>query len=106
LGKGLVNKILKDVMNAQELKLLASKACTFETHKGGSSHVTVRRGGRKSHNLFHTSVEVHKDVEFGISLGFACDSRVSSVAESHPKQTRVEEGRPMRSRKLHSSVWL
>lgn len=36
-------------MNAQELRrFLASKGCTFETHKGGSGHVTVRRGDRKS----------------------------------------------------------
>src|SRR5262249_21202448 len=37
-----------------------------------------------TYNLFHSSVEVHKDVEFGTSLGFACNSRASSVAESHP----------------------
>jgi mRNA interferase HicA len=36
-------------MNAQELRrLLAAKGCTFETHKGGSGHLTVRRGDRKS----------------------------------------------------------
>jgi mRNA interferase HicA len=42
------------VMNAQELRrLLASKGCTFETHKGGSGHVTVRRGDRKSQLPMH-----------------------------------------------------
>src|SRR5262245_46489263 len=37
-----------------------------------------------TYNLFHSSVEVHKDVEFGVSLGFACNSCASSVAESQP----------------------
>jgi mRNA interferase HicA len=41
-------------MNAQELRrLLASKGCTFETHKGGSGHLTVRRGDRKSQVPMH-----------------------------------------------------
>lgn len=41
-------------MNAQELKkLLAAKGCTFETHKGGSGHVTVRRGSHKSQLPMH-----------------------------------------------------
>ena len=41
-------------MNAQELrKLLAAKGCTFETHKGGSGHVTVRRGNRKTQLPIH-----------------------------------------------------
>lgn len=45
-----------DYMNAQELRrLLASKGCTFETHKGGSGHVTVRRGDRKSQLPMHGS---------------------------------------------------
>lgn len=36
-------------MNSAELrKLLASKGCTFETHRGGSGHVTVRLGDRKT----------------------------------------------------------
>src|SRR5262249_12797153 len=44
------------VMNAQELRrLLAAKGCTFETHKGGSGHVTVRRGDRKSQLPMHGS---------------------------------------------------
>jgi mRNA interferase HicA len=43
-------------MNAQELrKLLAARGCTFETHKGGSGHVTVRRGERKSQLPMHGS---------------------------------------------------
>jgi mRNA interferase HicA len=45
-----------NVVNAQELRrLLASKGCTFETHKGGSGHLTVRRGGRKSQLPMHGS---------------------------------------------------
>ena len=36
-------------------RLLASKSCTFETHKGGSGHLTVRRGDRKSQLPMHGS---------------------------------------------------
>jgi mRNA interferase HicA len=36
-------------------KLLASKGCTFETHRGGSGHLTVRRGDRKSQLPMHGS---------------------------------------------------
>jgi mRNA interferase HicA len=43
-------------MNAKELmKLLAGKGCTFETHKGGSGHLTVRRGTRFSQLPMHGS---------------------------------------------------
>ena len=43
-------------MNAQELKkLLAAKGCKFETHRGGSGHVTVRLGERKSQIPMHGS---------------------------------------------------
>ncbi|KAB2881169.1 MAG: type II toxin-antitoxin system HicA family toxin [Pseudorhodoplanes sp.] len=41
-------------MRAQELKkFLAAKGCTFETHKGGSGHITVRRGDRKTQLPMH-----------------------------------------------------
>jgi antitoxin HicB len=37
------------IVTSQELKkYLAAKGCTFETHKGGSGHLTVRRGSRKT----------------------------------------------------------
>jgi mRNA interferase HicA len=43
-------------MNAQELrKFLAARGCTFESHKGGSGHITVRRGGRRSELPMHGS---------------------------------------------------
>jgi mRNA interferase HicA len=43
-------------MNSHELKrLLSDQGCTFETHKGGSGHVTVRRGDRKSQLPMHGS---------------------------------------------------
>ncbi|MBI1867171.1 MAG: type II toxin-antitoxin system HicA family toxin [Methylocystis sp.] len=43
-------------MNAQELKkFLAARGCTFETHRSGSGHVTVRRGERKSQLPMHGS---------------------------------------------------
>ena len=43
-------------MKAQELKrLLAANGCTFETHKGVSRHLTVRRGDRKSQLPMHGS---------------------------------------------------
>jgi len=41
-------------MRAQELKkLLAANGCTFVTHKGGSGHLTVRRGDRKTQLPMH-----------------------------------------------------
>lgn len=41
-------------MNAQELrKWLARQGCTFETHRGGSGHLTVRRGDRTSQLPVH-----------------------------------------------------
>jgi mRNA interferase HicA len=43
-------------MNAKELqRLLAAKGCTFETHKGGSGHLTVRRCNRSSQLPMHGS---------------------------------------------------
>lgn len=43
-------------MNAKELRrFLAGKGCTFETHRGGSGHLTVRRGNRKSQIRMHGS---------------------------------------------------
>ena len=36
-------------MNAAKLRRwLRRQGCTFETHKGGSGHLTVRRGNRKT----------------------------------------------------------
>lgn len=36
-------------MDAREFKRwLAKQGCTFETHRGGSGHLTVYRDGRKS----------------------------------------------------------
>lgn len=41
-------------MNARELKRWLSKqGCTFETHKGGSGHLTVRLGDRTSQLPMH-----------------------------------------------------
>lgn len=41
-------------MNAQEFrKWLAGQGCTFETKKGGSGHIIVRRGDRKSELPMH-----------------------------------------------------
>jgi mRNA interferase HicA len=43
-------------MNSAELRrFLANQGCTFETYKGGSGHVTVRRGDRKSQLPMHGS---------------------------------------------------
>ena len=43
-------------MNAQELKkLLARHGCTFENHRGGSGHLTVRRGDRTTQLPIHGS---------------------------------------------------
>jgi mRNA interferase HicA len=41
-------------MNAQGLKRwLAAQGCTFEAKKGGSGHIVVRRGDRKSELPMH-----------------------------------------------------
>ncbi len=43
-------------MKATELKKrLAKQGCTFETHKGGSGHLTVRHGDRVSQLPLHGS---------------------------------------------------
>lgn len=43
-------------MNSKELEKLLKKAgCTFENHKGGSGHKTVRRGDRTSQLPMHGS---------------------------------------------------
>ncbi len=43
-------------MNAQELKKLLKKSgCTFKNHRGGSGHLTVRRGDRVSQLPMHGS---------------------------------------------------
>jgi mRNA interferase HicA len=41
-------------MNARELKKwLASQGCTFETKRGGSGHLIVKRGDRKTELPMH-----------------------------------------------------
>ena len=41
-------------MNANEFRRwLRKRKCTFETHKGGSGHLTVRRGNRTSQLPMH-----------------------------------------------------
>ncbi|MDR3471597.1 MAG: type II toxin-antitoxin system HicA family toxin [Devosia sp.] len=41
-------------MNANELKRWLSKqGCTFQTHKGGSGHLTVRLGDKTSQLPMH-----------------------------------------------------
>lgn len=41
-------------MNSKELKKwLAAQGCTFETKKGGSGHLIIRRGDRKSELPMH-----------------------------------------------------
>ena len=41
-------------MNAREFRRwLSRRGCTFQTHKGGSGHVTVRRGNRTSQLPMH-----------------------------------------------------
>ena len=43
-------------MNARELqRWLAAQGCKFESHKGGSGHLIVRRGDRKSQLPMHGS---------------------------------------------------
>jgi len=46
-------------MNANELRRwLKKQGCTFENHRGGSGHVTVRRGDRKSQLPMHGKKEL------------------------------------------------
>lgn len=41
-------------MNAQELRRwLRKQGCTLEAHKGGSGHITVKRGNRKTQLPMH-----------------------------------------------------
>lgn len=43
-------------MTSGELRRwLRARGCTFETHKGGSGHVTVRLGDRKTQLPMHGS---------------------------------------------------
>lgn len=51
-------------MNARELKRwLAARGCTFVSHKGGSGHLTVQRGERRSQLPMHG-----KNKELGTGL--------------------------------------
>jgi mRNA interferase HicA len=43
------------VKAAELKKLLAAKGCTFENHRGGSGHLTVRRGDKTSQLPMHGS---------------------------------------------------
>lgn len=46
-------------MKSNELKrFLAKHGCTFETHKGGSGHLTVRRGDKTSQLPMHSKKEL------------------------------------------------
>ena len=50
-------------MNANELRRwLRKQGCTFENHRGGSGHVTVRLGNRK------TQLPMHSKKELGTGL--------------------------------------
>ena len=43
-------------MNAKELRRwLKKQGCTFQTHQGGSGHLTVRRGTRTAQLPMHGS---------------------------------------------------
>jgi mRNA interferase HicA len=51
-------------MKASELKkLLTAKGCRFENHRGGSGHLTLIRGDRKSQLPMHGS---HKELGTGL----------------------------------------
>jgi len=43
-------------MNSKELiKILKKAGCNFETHRGGSGHITVRLGDKKTQIPMHGS---------------------------------------------------
>jgi mRNA interferase HicA len=51
-------------MTAREFRRwLAKQGCTFETHKGGSGHLTVIRDGRRSQLPMHG---VNKELGIGL----------------------------------------
>ena len=60
-------------VNANELRRwLKKRGCTFETHKGGSGHQTIRRGHRTSQLPMHSAskelgkglvAKIRKDLE-------------------------------------------
>jgi mRNA interferase HicA len=51
-------------MTAREFRRwLAKQGCTFESHKGGSGHLTVIRGDRRSQLPMHGS---NKDLGTGL----------------------------------------
>lgn len=51
-------------MNAKELQReLRKRGCTFETHKGGSGHITVYRNGRRTQLPMHGG---HKEIGKGL----------------------------------------
>jgi mRNA interferase HicA len=56
-GQEAIRRQLKCLVHEQpELKkYLAGRGCTFETHRGGSGHLTVRRGDRKTQLPMHGS---------------------------------------------------
>ena len=46
-------------MNAKELqRFLAKNGCSFESHRGGGRHLTVRRGNRTSQLPMHGRKEL------------------------------------------------
>ena len=48
-------------MNSKELKRwLAEQGCSFETHRGGSGHLTVRLGDKTSQLPMHGQKEIGK----------------------------------------------
>jgi len=56
--------MLSFLMTAAELRRwLAKQGCTFASHKGGSGHITVIRGDRRSQLPMHGSRK-----ELGIGL--------------------------------------
>ena len=63
-------------MKAKELqRWLKKHGCSFETHKGGSGHLTVRRGDRTSQLPMHGSRR-----ELGTKLIAKIKSRVGDLA--------------------------
>ena len=70
-------------MKSDELKRhLAKQGCTFETHKGGSGHITVRRGTRVTQLPMHGS---HKELLKDLGLkGTSKNCHRSSGAPNLP----------------------
>ena len=95
-------------MNARELRRWLSKqGCTFHTHKGGSGHLTVRRGDRTSQLPMHGGgkklgrglvVKIQEGLGVGLMLAYPVlleddDGAVLATSPDFPELTTFGDDR-------------